>query len=84
MPELSSSKIIEQLLHANNNKFKSGIGYDMITGRDLMVQLGPIFDFKRQSLQWYVATVPMNQPSGMIGESDLSKREMRKVIMQTA
>ena len=84
MPEFSSSKIIEHQFHVKNDKGKSGIGYDMIIGRDLMVQLGILSDFKCQLLQWDGTTVPMKEPSGMIGKSDLNKRKMRKVVMQTA
>ena len=54
----------------------------MITGRDLMVQLVLMADFKRQVLQWYVTTVPTKQPSGLLGKSDLSKRKIREVVMQ--
>ena len=48
MPELSSSKIIQHRFHVKNDKGKSGIGYDLIIGRDLMVQLGLSANFKRQ------------------------------------
>ena len=59
MPEFSSSKIIQHRLHVDNNIGESGIGYDMIIGRDLMVRLGLSADFKRQLLQGYGVTVPM-------------------------
>ena len=39
----------------------------MIIGRDLMVQLGLTADFKRQVLQWDGTTVPMKEPSGLLG-----------------
>ena len=45
MPGYSSSKIINHLFHVNNDKGESVIGYDMIIGRDLMVQLGLMADF---------------------------------------
>ena len=51
MPELSRSKIIEDRFHVDSDKGESGIGYDMIIGRDLMVQLGLTKNFKRQVLQ---------------------------------
>ena len=57
MPEFSSSKIINHRFHVNNSKGKSGIGYGMIIGRDLMVQLGLAADFKCQVLQWDGPTV---------------------------
>ena len=59
MPELSISKIIEHIFHDENGKGESGIGYDMIIFRDLMVQLGLLSDFNHQVLQWDGVTVPM-------------------------
>ena len=59
MSEFSSIKIMEHLFHVNNNKGESGIGYDMIIGRDLMLQLGLLANFKRQVLQWDGVNVPM-------------------------
>ena len=40
MPEFPISSIILHRFHIDNNEDKSGIGYEMIIGRDLMVQLG--------------------------------------------
>ena len=48
--EFLGSKIINHRFHVDNNKDESGIGYAMIIGRDLMVQLGLTADFKRQPL----------------------------------
>ena len=59
MPEFSISKIIFYHFHVDKNEVKSGIVCDMIIVCELMLQLGLSFDFKRQVLQWYVATVPM-------------------------
>ena len=63
MPELSNIKIILHHFHTNNNEGESGIGYDMIIGRDLMVQLGLLADFKRQVLQQDGAKVPVKNPA---------------------
>ena len=60
------------------------MGYDMIIGRDLIVHLGLTADFKHQGFQWYGATVHMKEPSSLLGQSDLTKREMREVVMQTS
>ena len=49
-----------------------------------MVQLGLAADFKHQVLQYGGATLPMKEPSGLIGKSYLSKREIREVVMQSA
>ena len=51
MTEFSSSKIVNHRFHIDNNKGESGICYDIIMGRDLMVQLGLTANFKRQVLQ---------------------------------
>ena len=59
MPDFSISKIIEHCFHVYNNKVKSGIYYEIIIGRDLMVQLGLMSNLKRQFPQWGGATVPL-------------------------
>ena len=84
MPEFSSSKIINHRFYIDNDKGESGIAYDMIIVRDRMVQLGLKVGFKHQVLQWDGATVHMKYPSSFLGQSDLTKCEMREVVMQTA
>ena len=37
MSDFLISKIINHCIHVNNGKFDSGIDYDMIIGRDMMV-----------------------------------------------
>ena len=59
MPEFSIIKIVIHRFHDKNNKGELGIGYEMITGRDLMVKLGLKADFKHQALQWDDAKVHM-------------------------
>ena len=81
--EQDSSKIILHRLHPDNNKGESVIGYDMIIGLDLMVQLGLSVRFKRQVLQQDGATVPMKEPSDMLGQTNLTSREMSKVVIHT-
>ena len=81
MPAFSSSKIINHRFHVDIEKGKPGIGYDISIGRDLMVQLGLTADFKRQVLQWDGATINMKGPRSLLGKSDLTKREMREVVM---
>ena len=49
-----------------------------------MVQVGLMADFKGQVLQWDGATVHNKEPRNLLGQSDLTKREMRKVVMQNA
>ena len=48
MPDISSSKIINHHFHVKNDNGYLGIGYDMIIGRDMMVQLGLTSNFKCQ------------------------------------
>ena len=48
-----------------------------------MVKLGMTADFKHQVLQWDGATVNMKESSGLLGKSDINKRDMREVVMQT-
>ena len=50
MPGFSNSKIINHHVHVANKKGESGIGYEMIIGRDMMLQLGLVAGFKRQVL----------------------------------
>ena len=69
--------------HVDNDEGESGIGYDVIIDRDLMVKLGLTSDFKRQVLQWDGATVQMKDSSNLLRQSDLTKHEMWEVIMQT-
>ena len=66
MPAFPSSKIIQHLFHADNDIDELVIGYDMIIGCDLMVQLGMSAKFKRHVLQWDGVTVPMKEPRGLI------------------
>ena len=59
MPEFSISKIIFHRFYVYNEKVKSGIDYNIIIGRYLMVQQGLSSEFKHQFLQWDGVTVPM-------------------------
>ena len=83
MQEFSSKKIIKHCFHVNNKKGESGIGYDMIISYDLMIQLGLTTDFNSHFLQWDGATVHRKEKIKFLGKFDLTKREMREVVMQT-
>ena len=63
---LSSIKTINHRFHVDENKVKLVIGYDMIIGRDLMVQLGLTTNFKRQVLQWDGTTVHIKDPRNFL------------------
>ena len=84
MPEFSSSKRISHQFYVDNNEGELEIGYEMITGRDLMVQLGLSDNFKCQVLQRDGATLPMKEPSGPPGKTDLTSCNICEVAMQTA
>ena len=84
MLEYFSSKIMNDCLHVDNNNGELDIVYDMIIGHELMVQLGLMDDFKRQILQLNGITLHMKDPRIFLGKSNLTKRKMRKVVMQTA
>ena len=81
MLEFSSSKIINHHFHVDNYEGESGIGYDMIIGHDLMVQLGLAEKFKRQFLQWDGANVHIKESRKLLGKYNLTKHEMRQVII---
>ena len=49
-----------------------------------MVQIGLTADFKNQVLQWDGDTAHMKKASSLLRKSDLNKRNMREVVMQTA
>ena len=53
----------------------------MIIGHDLMTQLVLTDNFKRQAPQWDDAPIPMNEPSGLLGKSDLGKRKISEVVI---
>ena len=48
-----------------------------------MVQLGLTSDFKRQVLKWDGATVNMKDPIRLLGQSNRTKCDMCKVVIQT-
>ena len=56
----------------------------MIIFLDLIVKLGLLTDFKCQFLQLGGVTVPIKEPSVLLGQIDLTSREIREVVIQTA
>ena len=55
----------------------------MVIGHDLILQLGPMADFKHQVLQWDGAAVLMKEPISFPGQTDLTSRKMHDVLVQT-
>ena len=55
----------------------------MIIGRELILQLGLSANFKDQILEWGGNTVMMKEPSGILGQTDLTSRDMSKVVINS-
>ena len=49
-----------------------------------MVQLGLKDDFGCQILEWDETVISMKDPGNFLGQPDLTKREMREVVMHTS
>ena len=64
--------------------FYQGIVYDTIINRNMMVKLGLSANFKRQLFHLDGATSQMKQPRDMMGQTDLTSREIHEVVMQTS
>ena len=84
MSEFSIRKIIPHLFQVDNNEGESGIGYYMIIGNKLRVQIGCSTDFKRQVFKWGGATVPIKEIIGLISKTDITSREMHAVEMHNS
>ena len=78
MHEIYIRKITSHRFHVDNNESESGIGYEMIIVRYLMLQLGLLSDFKPQFLQCYSDIVPMKYPGGLLGQSDIISCKMHQ------
>ena len=84
MPEFSRSKIITHQFNIDYGKGDSRIVYDMIIGCDLMLQLDQKAKFWNQILEWGEAVIHMKEPRNLLGQLDLTKRDMRELVMQLA
>ena len=69
--------------HIDKNEGESDIYYDIIIGSNMMVQVGLLAKFMNKVLRWGGVTVPMKEPSGLIGKSYLTILDMHEVVMQT-
>ena len=74
MPEFSRRNIIQHNFHVYNGIGESGIGYAMIIGRNLIIQLDLLVEFKRQVLQWDGVTVHMKEPRVLLRKPYLTSR----------
>ena len=70
MPGFYSRNIIFHCFNIYINEGESGIGYNIIIGRYLMVQLGLMEYFKCQVLQWDFSAVPMKEPISFLGQDN--------------
>ena len=59
MPEFYIRNIIQHQFCVENDIGESGTGYDMIIGRDRMVKIVQLDNFKRNLLLWNGVTIPM-------------------------
>ena len=84
MLDFSRSKIIPHLFHIYNYESELVIGYYIIIGRYLMLQLGLTADFNYQVLSRDNAVLPMKYPRNIIGQSNLSKRDVCELLMHSA
>ena len=81
MPDFSSSKIVSHKFHVDNNEGESVIGYEIVIGRDLMLQLGLSAKFKYQALKCYGFTVTMKESNGLLEKTDLTSCKIRNMVM---
>ena len=81
MTKFSSSKIITHCFHVENAQGDARIGYNMIIGCDLMVQLGLKANFESQILEWDEAVIFKKYQGNFLGQYDLTKHNIREVVM---
>ena len=72
MPYFSSSKNITHFLYVDNREGGSGIGYEMIVGLDLMLQIGLKEKCGFQILEWDDVVVPMKDTVNFMGKPNLN------------
>ena len=53
----------------------------MVIGSDIMVHIGLLDYSKHQVLQWDAAIVTMKPPGDLIGQTDLTSREMCEMVI---
>ena len=57
-----------------NAQDDEGIGYDVIIGHDIMLQLGLKAVFGCQIMEWDNIVVPLKETGNFLGQPDLTKR----------
>ena len=79
VPEFSSSKVFSHEFHVNGDEVKYVNFYEMIIGRDPMVQLG-LKDGLITIFEWYRYMVPMKEKYHWSDHTNLTKSDMKKVV----
>lgn len=69
--------------HVDDIEGEEGIGHGMIIGQDLIVKLVLKIYFKKKVLSWDDNIVPTKDQGKFLDQTDLTKCEIQKVIMQT-
>jgi transposase InsO family protein len=62
LPEFSDTKTVQWAMHV----FQNDINYDIIIGRDLLVEMGMIIDFNEKHIMWNDVAVPMRRSNANI------------------
>ena len=76
MQEFSIKNITSHRFCVNNAKVEIGIGYNMIIGRDLFLQLGLIAELNYNNLECYSAIVPTKCPLHRPGKPNIFKNNI--------
>ncbi len=71
LPEFTKTKSVQWDLHVNSQPNKNG-RYDLIIGRDLMIELGININFQDSTLQWGEMKIPMKDPDDIQGDKLIS------------
>lgn len=79
LPEFSDSKIINWKFSVEDSE---NIGYDMIIGRDLMMQLKINFSFENKSVSWEGIEIPMRD-FNRLKKWNISQRELKTIMRET-
>ena len=80
-PDFSNSKIISRRFCVDNDECELVIGYYIIIGRYMMVQLGLTDDIKCQFLSWDDILVFMKYSRIFLGQYYLNRRNMSEVVI---
>ena len=76
LPEFSDKKIIRWNFNITDSK---DLGYDIIIGRDILIELGISLSFKNKSVKWEGISIPMRD-FNRIQRHRLSKYEFKVII----